>query len=272
MFRSYSWSANVCGKKEWLLYPPGREQLLQDGLGRLPFDVTSSDLQDEAKYPRAAQAPPPIRVVQEAGEILFVPSGWHHQVRNIEDTISINHNWTNGFGLFFMWEHLQRELQLVRRELNDCQTMENWEQQCQVVLRASAGIDYSQFEQFLLLLALPRIHYFTRVCGERSMFKDLLEALSKISTVEWTLLSRGEVTSFADLASKGSYQPLEGVATESCDLPTVASSLPLNVQRLLQEKRSVLSALENATLTLCSFELHRIDSVLRSLVLQTIRS
>ena len=25
--------------------------------------------------------------------LLFVPSAWYHQVENLEDTISINHNW-----------------------------------------------------------------------------------------------------------------------------------------------------------------------------------
>lgn len=30
-----------------------------------------------------------------------------------EDTISINHNWINGFGVWYMWRHIQSELQLV---------------------------------------------------------------------------------------------------------------------------------------------------------------
>ena len=38
----------------------------------------------------------PIEVIQRAGELLFVPSGWYHQVENIDDCISINHNWLNG--------------------------------------------------------------------------------------------------------------------------------------------------------------------------------
>ena len=33
------------------------------------------------------------KVVQEAGETIFVPSGWYHQVTNLVDTVSINHNW-----------------------------------------------------------------------------------------------------------------------------------------------------------------------------------
>lgn len=33
----------------------------------------------------------------------------------MEDTISINHNWTNAFGVRHMWTHLQNELTLVSR-------------------------------------------------------------------------------------------------------------------------------------------------------------
>ncbi len=29
--------------------------------------------------------------IQVAGEAIFVPSGWHHTVENLEDTLSINH-------------------------------------------------------------------------------------------------------------------------------------------------------------------------------------
>ena len=31
-----------------------------------------------------------IEVVQEAGETIFVPSGWHHEVLNLDDCISIS--------------------------------------------------------------------------------------------------------------------------------------------------------------------------------------
>lgn len=55
-------------------------------------------------------------------------------MRNLEPTISINHNWTNAFSLCNMWSHLQRELGLVERELQDCVNMEGWHQQCQVMV------------------------------------------------------------------------------------------------------------------------------------------
>ena len=72
-FRSYSWSTNVCGRKEWLLYPPGEENHLRDKLGNLPFDVTSPEMKDSGKYPNAHKAKKPLRVIQGVGETIFVP-------------------------------------------------------------------------------------------------------------------------------------------------------------------------------------------------------
>lgn len=83
VFRSYSWSANICGRKKWLLYPPGQEEFLRDTHGNLPYDVTSSELQDKGLFPHSEEACQPLEIIQEAGEIIFVPSGWHHQVYNL---------------------------------------------------------------------------------------------------------------------------------------------------------------------------------------------
>jgi len=73
-----------------------------------------------------------VRVVQNAGEIIFVPSGWYHQVHNLvrtgrwclrwflllpcpsqDNVISINHNWANAFNADGMLEHIESELKRV---------------------------------------------------------------------------------------------------------------------------------------------------------------
>uniref|UniRef100_A0A2K5LJH7 2-oxoglutarate and iron-dependent oxygenase JMJD4 n=1 Tax=Cercocebus atys TaxID=9531 RepID=A0A2K5LJH7_CERAT len=83
IFRSFSWSVNVCGRKKWLLFPPGQEEALRDRHGNLPYDVTSPALCDTHLHPRSQLAGPPLEITQEAGEMVFVPSGWHHQVHNL---------------------------------------------------------------------------------------------------------------------------------------------------------------------------------------------
>lgn len=157
VFRSYSWSANICGCKKWLLYPPGQEKYLTDRLGNLAYDILSDDMTDRVQFPDFEKASKPITVIQREGEVIFVPSGWHHQVWNLEDTISINHNWTNACGIFKMWEHIQSELKKVQQSIEDCKDMENWQQQCQMILRASCGINYKEFVDFLHVIASRRI-------------------------------------------------------------------------------------------------------------------
>ncbi|PNI14823.1 JMJD4 isoform 5 [Pan troglodytes] len=142
IFRSFSWSVNVCGRKKWLLFPPGQEEALRDRHGNLPYDVTSPALCDTHLHPRSQLAGPPLEITQEAGEMVFVPSGWHHQVHNLDDTISINHNWVNGFNLANMWRFLQQELCAVQEE---------------VIMRSCSGINFEEFYHFLKVIAEKRL-------------------------------------------------------------------------------------------------------------------
>uniref|UniRef100_A0A2I3HEA8 2-oxoglutarate and iron-dependent oxygenase JMJD4 n=1 Tax=Nomascus leucogenys TaxID=61853 RepID=A0A2I3HEA8_NOMLE len=142
IFRSFSWSVNVCGRKKWLLFPPGQEEALRDRHSNLPYDVTSPALCDTHLYPRSQLAGPPLEITQEAGEMVFVPSGWHHQVHNLDDTISINHNWVNGFNLANMWRFLQQELCAVQEE---------------VIMRSCSGINFEEFYHFLKVIAEKRL-------------------------------------------------------------------------------------------------------------------
>uniref|UniRef100_A0A8C2HIY8 Jumonji domain-containing protein 4 n=1 Tax=Cyprinus carpio TaxID=7962 RepID=A0A8C2HIY8_CYPCA len=160
VFRSYSWSANICGRKKWLLYPPGQEEFLRDCHGNLAYDVTAPVLQDKGLYPQFEEACQPLEIIQEAGEIIFVPSGWHHQVYNLEDTISINHNWLNGCNLDIMWQFLQEELSSVQREIGEWRdTMDSWHQHCQVIMKSCTGIDFGEFASFLKTISNNRMSF-----------------------------------------------------------------------------------------------------------------
>lgn len=59
-------------------------------------------------------------LLQESGETIFVPSGWHHTVRNLEDTLSINHNWLNGYNMHWAWALLQQEHADATAAIEDC--------------------------------------------------------------------------------------------------------------------------------------------------------
>ena len=102
----FSWSANIVGRKKWMFLLPGEEDKLRDPLGNLVFDLESAEAAELAETREVVK----IEVIQEAGEVVFVPSGWFHQVHNLEDTISINHNWFNGTNIISVVESLNLEL------------------------------------------------------------------------------------------------------------------------------------------------------------------
>ncbi|XP_050077884.1 2-oxoglutarate and iron-dependent oxygenase JMJD4 homolog [Anopheles maculipalpis] len=137
VFGSYSWSVNIFGRKLWYMLPPGEERKLFNNLRNLPFSVTEQTLQDAGvKF---------FSIVQEAGEAIFVPSGWYHQVQNVEDAFSVNHNWFNGCNVGTIWSNLRGALADVRREIDDCRDMDNFDDHCQVMLKASFGMNYVDF-------------------------------------------------------------------------------------------------------------------------------
>jgi histone arginine demethylase JMJD6 len=78
---SNSWNAVISGRKVWVLYGPGQEDFLYSG----EVDAFCPELD---KHPLFINAKPLVHI-QNPGEIIFIPSGWWHQVINEEPCISI---------------------------------------------------------------------------------------------------------------------------------------------------------------------------------------
>ncbi|XP_003742249.1 2-oxoglutarate and iron-dependent oxygenase JMJD4 [Galendromus occidentalis] len=155
VFGSFSWSANICGEKLWIFLPPGEEVYFKDINGKLAPDITH--ITDRDRYPKLHEQKPVLRVLQRAGETIFVPSGWHHQVVNTEDTISINHNWFNGYNLFHVAEHLQNAENEVKKELSFMESDEAFGSQVEIVLRAHHGMNRHDFREILDFIARRRL-------------------------------------------------------------------------------------------------------------------
>lgn len=140
--KSYSWSANVCGQKEWLLLPPPYAGLLQDQYGR--GTATTFD-DDPTIYPNLERArDKALQVYQEAGDIIFVPSGWYHSVENTKDTISINHNWFNAVNLHWIASYVDLEEAQAEKAIEDCRELSSTEEFQQLVQQnvyANIGIN-----------------------------------------------------------------------------------------------------------------------------------
>lgn len=148
VFGSFSWSTNITGTKRWIFLPPGEETKLADRLGNLPFSIDASASLDGVQH---------FTIVQSPGETIFVPSGWYHQVHNEADTISVNHNWFNACNVAAIWRLLQEMCSKVRREIDDCRDMDDFEGHCQLMLKAAHGIDYAGFFALLANVAKRRL-------------------------------------------------------------------------------------------------------------------
>ncbi|KAG0364792.1 hypothetical protein BC939DRAFT_442984 [Gamsiella multidivaricata] len=142
VYRSYSWSANICGVKKWTLFPPGQEHLFRDSLKNTVYDIENVDPVQFPDFNKAKR----FTVYQQPGQTLFVPSGWWHQVQNIGDTISINHNWCNGSNLDLLLDSICSDLKEVEQEIEHLKDMMDegeWIETCQKLLLLNSGWDWS---------------------------------------------------------------------------------------------------------------------------------
>lgn len=115
VMHSFSWSYNVVGHKRWTFYPPSLDASTSP-------DHTISIVQD-----------------QYAGECMFVPSEWKHEVVNMEETLSINHNWVTSANVDRLMASIDTERVAVDEE---CLSwgIDAWDAR-EHMLRGCAGLD-----------------------------------------------------------------------------------------------------------------------------------
>ncbi|XP_017973190.1 PREDICTED: jmjC domain-containing protein 4 isoform X2 [Theobroma cacao] len=99
-----------------------------------------------------------MECIQEQNEIIFVPSGWYHQVHNLEDTISINHNWFNAYNLSWVWDLLLRDYKEAKEYIEDIKDIcDNFEGLCQRNLAANTGMNFNDFFIFISRFSLANV-------------------------------------------------------------------------------------------------------------------
>lgn len=137
-----------------------------------------------------------IRIIQNAGDTIFVPTGWYHQVINIDHTISINHNFFNGCNVSHVWSALFESYQKVLKEIDDCKDMEDFESHCQVMLKALHGMNFEDFVDLLKVVVGNRVKSFRSgnqlpinefVLGKNLCSFDLKSCRSVLEKVELSL-------------------------------------------------------------------------------------
>ena len=126
VLNSFSWSYNVIGTKKWTFYPPGE---------------TVS-----------------IVVHQDAGECMFVPSGWRHEVTNVVETLSINHNWVTSANVDKLVDSLTTDMHAVERECHEWRMPEHDLEARESMLRGCAGLDIASCF-FLIVSSILDLEY-----------------------------------------------------------------------------------------------------------------
>ncbi|KAJ7945836.1 jmjC domain-containing protein 4 [Quillaja saponaria] len=178
VFRSYSWSANVRGKKRWLFLCPSQCHFAFDRNSRsCVYNIFDEVI--ETEFPGFKKAIW-LECIQEENEILFVPSGWYHQVHNLEDTISINHNWFNAFNLSWVWNLLLRDYNEAKEYIEDIRDIcDDFEGLCQRNLAANTGMNFYDFFMFITRFSLANLVLLCYLIGEHGSPRRSLSALAQ---------------------------------------------------------------------------------------------
>jgi len=150
VLHSFSWSYNVVGTKEWTFY---HDQHSDDDSTTMNTERKDKlDSNDDDRFGKNRTKT--FTIVQETGETMFVPATWQHRVSNLEETISINHNWITSSNLDLVWDCLSVEMTAIQKELQgwDGGVDQNMEA-CENMLRGCIGLDVTSF----VLMTLVRI-------------------------------------------------------------------------------------------------------------------
>ncbi|KAI9361425.1 hypothetical protein BD770DRAFT_360987 [Pilaira anomala] len=148
VYRSYSWSSNICGIKKWTFFPPNQEELFKDKYGNMVYDIRVVDPTDFPHFHEAKR----IELYQKDGETVFVPSGWFHQVENIGAAISINHNWANASNLKYTYNSLKKDYDdcsFAIQDIKDEMSRTEFIQETQNLLLVHSGWDWKTFLDML---------------------------------------------------------------------------------------------------------------------------
>ena len=79
--------AQIYGRKKWQIIPPIYTPFLYNNVG--VFSEVDCEKPDYNKYPLFEEVKI-IEVVLEPGEIIFVPTGWWHQVKSLDISVSLS--------------------------------------------------------------------------------------------------------------------------------------------------------------------------------------
>ena len=215
VFGSYSWSLNLSGMKEWWFVPAedmhllGKEPPLHwmkpfreaKDNESVPYEVMT--LTYEGKAIRV------VRFYQKPGDLVFVPSGWGHQVWNLTPCLSVNHNWCNAYNIVRMTELLAGEAGYLDRQLLDVkELLEEQEKEkggyaghCEWLLHNAANWNVSAWLR-LLMSAIAGTTQNTAEQRNQATLSAVAKCLDILAPLHWGIDGLPEVRE--SLAAAGS--------------------------------------------------------------------
>lgn len=143
-----------------------------------------------------------LTIVQGPGETMFVPSGWHHQVHNEADTLSVNHNWFTSASLNRTAEFLLQESHAVRTALADLRPSatdantgamdmaeRGWMEQCERLQEANAAMGLGDFLHMLDIFSIES----ARNISENANTDATAEGVGRETSNKWRAAHELEV-------------------------------------------------------------------------------
>jgi lysine-specific demethylase 8 len=88
---------HLSGKKRWLLFAPGASRMYPRGLlSTMPnFSLVDPERPDLERFPRFGGVRA-LGATVGPGDTLFIPHGWWHHTRTLEDAVAMNFWWGGG--------------------------------------------------------------------------------------------------------------------------------------------------------------------------------
>lgn len=143
------------------------------------FNELPHDLYSVPNYDQIINQVEGFEIIQKAGEVIFIPSGYMHQVINMDDTISINQNWFNGCNIDTIYANLIQAYNEVQEEINDLKDIdEDWFGTCQKLLTIHFGMDLKKFIEIIRYIANRIIN--DKICDFEFRFKTDVNSIQRI--------------------------------------------------------------------------------------------
>ncbi|NEQ80128.1 MAG: cupin-like domain-containing protein [Moorea sp. SIO2I5] len=105
MWQSSGWVGMISGRKRFVFFAPDQSDVLYHG----KVDIFKPDLD---KFPLYANAEP-IEAIAEVGDVIYAPPLWWHQVENLEDGISVTHDFINESNSEQVFQYFRDNLPII---------------------------------------------------------------------------------------------------------------------------------------------------------------